>query len=622
MFIANRVALSDHGTKVPACTVKALSRQVLCSDNSVQNKREGKMKTRKAVSRTQVVVTVVVILILLVSGLYYYFVTLSTTQNTTSAQTTPTSTGVSGPVPTLVIQRNAPTSDMDPRSTSSIDVVQNVYETLTYILPNGTVIPGLATSWTHNSDYTEWQYTLRQGVKFHDGTPFNSTAVVFSVKNIVKWGGGDAPDVWGNLIDVKATGPYTVNFTMSSPTNLPFVTSSAYSAFIFSPNILKYSGVENDTLALHTWFVSFHDDGSGPYTINSTASSLEKGQIELDAFPSYWRGWNPGQYTRVIYKFISNVNTAVQLAQAGQLDVIGLSGQFQYVPQLLSSGLKVRIGPSFAAIWLLFNTLHQYLNNSLVRKALLTAIDYNQVVNQAYFGYGHPFGGIINPGKPFYDANAPRYGPAPNITLAKQLLKQAGYPGGLNVTWTITYSTGSPFLGTVAQILQTNWKPLGVTLNIQGMSFGQLAKKAGYFNPQTGTTFQPGPLSYAKSSQAQDILLLNWVGATADPWLVPNELFAIQTVNGQQVIIYNWSYYTNSTFTNILNQARVDEALNPAKAAAEFKQLNQMFYDAAPGVGLFAEDQVWVLSPHVQGYVPNPFYGFDYIFVYQLRYSP
>jgi peptide/nickel transport system substrate-binding protein len=592
------------------------------------------LKMKRGVSNRQVAVTVVILIIIaavLVVALYYMSSGSSITTTTTSTSTVtgcPPNCTTSTPIPAsqkpieVVVQRNAPTNDMDPRSTSSIDVVQNVYETLTYILPNGTIVPGLAVSWTHNANFTNWQYTLRQGVTFHDGTPFNSTAVVFSVKNIVKWGGGDAPDVWATLKDVFVTGPYTVNFTTTEPTNMPFVTSSAYSAFIFSPNILKYSRVTNDTLALHNWFTSFHDDGTGPYMINSSASSLTANQIELDAYPNYWGGWRSNQITKIVFKFVSVVSTAVNLAISGQLHVIGISGQYQYVPSLLQAGLQVKTGPSFAAIWLLFNTRHPYLNNSLVRRALLTAVDYNDIVNKAYYGYGQPFGGIINPGKPFYDPNAPRYGPPANLTFAKYLLAKAGYPGGLNVTWTITYSTGSPFLNTVAQELQTFWKPLGVTLNIQGMSFGQLAKKAGYFDPKTGTVFKPGPISYANSSNAQDILLLNWVGATADPWLVPNELFAIQTINGQQVIIYNWSYWTNSTFTDLLNKARIDEVLNPSLAQQEFRQLNTMFYQAAPGTGLFAENQVWILSPHLQGYVPNPYYGFDYIFYYQLTYNP
>jgi peptide/nickel transport system substrate-binding protein len=512
---------------------------------------------------------------------------------------------------------------MDPRSTSSIDVVQNVYETLTYIQPNGTITPGLATSWSQDSSGTVWTFNLRQGVTFHDGTAFDSNAVVWSINNIVKWGSGDTPDVWSVFKSVTATGPYTVQITLTQPVYAPVFTSAAYSAFIMSANTVAYSNVKNDTLDLHNWFSAFHDDGSGPYTIDSTASSLTGGQIVLNAYPKYWGGWKNGQATTVLFKFVTNVNTAIQLAQQGQLDVIGVSGQYQYVPQLLSAGLNIKSGTSFSAIWLLFNTQKPVLSNPLVRQALLTALNYPQIINQAYYGYGQSFGGIINPGKPFYDPNAPNFGLNGNVTKAKALLAQAGYPNGLGVTWTITYSSGSPFLGTAAQVMQTYWQPLGVTLNIVGEGFGVLAKQAGYYDPKTGTTFSPGPTSYASTSACQDILLLNWSGATADPWLVPDELFAIQSPPYQDSIIYNWSYWRNQTFTDLLNKARVDETANPTLATQEFKQLNLMYYQAAPGYGLFAENQIWVVSPHwASTATMNPYYGFDYFFYYQLTYTP
>ena len=598
------------------------------------------MKTRRGVSTVQVAITVVVIVVLVGAGAYLALTpvpgpsrssttspsTVSTTITTTALKTVTVSTSnsstLSGVTPhTAVIQRNAPISNLDPRATSAIEITQQIYETLTYVTPNGTIVAGLAVSWTPNANFTSWQYALRQGVKFHDGRIFNATDVVFSIKNTKAFGQGDAPDVWPTLKDAVATGPYSVTLTATQPTNMPQVTAAAYQAAIFSHNVVKQSGVTDNTSSLAKWFNAPHGDGTGPYVLNASASSFSAGQVVLNRFPDYWGGWKNGQITDVIYKVVTNVDTAVQLALKGQLDIIGISGQFQYVPQLLSAGLQVKSGPSFAAIWLLFNNQHQYLNNTLVRRALLTAIDFNQVINQAFYGYGTPFGGIINPGKAFYDPTAPAYGPKPNATAAKALLKQAGYPGGLNATWTVTYSLGSPFEGTIAQLLQTFWAPLGVTLNIQGMSFTQQAIKAGYVDSK-GTPFSPGNISYASTNKAQDLALLNWVGTTADPWLVPTNLFAIQSPPYQDKIEFNWSYWRNQTFTDLLNKARIDEVLNPTLAAQEFRTLNLMFYQAAPGHALFASDQVWVLSPHLQGYVPNPYYGFDFWFFYKMTYQP
>jgi ABC-type transport system substrate-binding protein len=582
------------------------------------------MKTREGVSSTQVAITVVIVLVLAAAGAYFALTppgvtTTTATVTVTTSQTTSTPTGVTPH--TIVVQRNAPLSNLDPRATSAIEIVQQIYESLTYVKPDGTIVPGLALSWTPNSDFTNWQYNLRQGVKFHDGSIFNATDVVFSVKNTKAFGQNDAPDVWSTLKDVVATGPYSVTFTTTQSANMPQITAAAYQAPIFSHNVMKISGATDNTTSLAKWFNAPHGDGTGPYMLNASSSSFSAGQVVLNQFPAYWGGWKNGQITDIIYKVVTNVDTAVQLALKGQLDVIGISGQYQYVPQLLGAGLQVKNGPSFAAIWLLFNNQHQYLNNQLVRQALLSAIDFNQVVNQAFYGYGAPFGGIVNPGKSFYDPAAPGYGPKPNATVAKALLKQAGYPGGLNVTWTVTYSTGSPFEGTIAQLLQTYWAPLGVTLNIQGMSFTQQTIKAGYVDSK-GSPFSPGNFSYAATSKSQDLALLNWVGSTADPWLVPNNLFAVQSPPYQNSIIFNWSYWKNQTFTDLLNKARVDEALNPQLAQSEFKTLNLMFYQAAPGHALFATNQVWVISPHFQGYVANPYYGFDFWFFYQFTYQP
>jgi hypothetical protein len=342
----------------------------------------------------------------------------------------------------------------------------------------------------------------------------------------------------------------------------------------------------------------------------------------LNAYKSYWGGWKTGQITTIIEKLVTSVPTAIQLAQQGQLDWIGVGGSFQYVPQLLGAGLNVVEGPTHGSIWLMFNTQHQYLNNPLVRQALLTAVNFQQIVQQAYYSYGINFNGPINPGLAYYDSTAPGYNTAGNLTAAKALLVKAGFASGSlpPVTWVGTHSTGSPFEATIYTLLNTYWAPLGVTISIDGLSFTNQAIKAGYINGST--SFQPGPISYASSSNAQDLALLNWNGATSDPWLVPYELFAIQGAPFPNTIQYNWSYFTNSTFTNLLNQFRADEVSNPSAVPADVKALNVMFYQQSPGWAMFQGQQVWVLSPHWTGYVPNPNYSFDYPFFYQLTYKP
>jgi len=291
------------------------------------------------------------------------------------------------------------------------------------------------------------------------------------------------------------------------------------------------------------------------------------------------------------------------------------------VPSLLSAGLNVVAGPTHGSIWLLFNTQHKYLNNSLVRQALLSAVNYQQILQQTYYSYGINFNGMINPGLAYYSPSAPGYALTGNLTAAKALLAKAGYPNGLpNVQFTLTHSTGSPFEATIGQLLNTYWQPLGASVNIQGLSFTNQAIKAGYINGSS--PFIPGPISYASGSNAQDLALLNWNGATSDPWLVPDELFAIQNAPYQNSIIYNWSYLRNQTFTDLLNKFRADQVTNPAQAAADAASLNQMFYQLSPGWAMFQGQQIWVVSPHWKGIVMNPNYSFDFFFFYSWTYSP
>jgi peptide/nickel transport system substrate-binding protein len=565
-------------------------------------------RRRVAVSRTLVAVSIIILVV--VAAAAYEFLMAPKSGGAPSA---------GGKI--LVAVRNSQTSDMDPRETSSIDVVQNVYDKLTLVEPNQTAVPQLATSWSSSANDTKWVFKLRQGVTFHDGTPFNSSAVVFSILGTAKLGQGDAPDTWNGLQNVVALDTYTVEIDWAFPANVPDIVGAGYSAFIFSPHIWAYSGVPkgNDT-ALATWFDQFHDDGSGPYVLLANESAFATG-ITLAAYSKYWGGWQPNQFREVFIKFISQTGTAVQYLESGQVNMTGLNGQFQYLPELKSHGITVSPAASFATIWLLLNTRHHLLNNPVVRRALLTAIDYGQVLNQSFYGYGSLFSGGVNPGKFAYTGTVPAYPPKGDIAAAKAILRSGGITGGLNASWLITYSTGSPFLSIAAQVLQTNWAPLGVTLSIQGTDFGSLSQEAGYYNSTTKTVFAPGPLSYANSSQAQDMVLLNWVGTTNDPWLVIDELFAIQPAPYQNDILYNWTYWTNSTFTNLLNQAHIDEAVNQNRSIQEFQTVNKMIYQSGPGWPLYAEETVTALGPHVKGYVPNPNYGFAYPYWYQMYYG-
>jgi peptide/nickel transport system substrate-binding protein len=160
------------------------------------------------------------------------------------------------------------TLDPSTEFSNSIMVLCNVYEPLIWYQPwqSPPFVPALATSWESSDNSQTWIFHLRQGVKFHDGTPFNATAVKYSIERTIALGQG-AAFIWAIVKEIKVVDTYTVQFNLSSPTPLDVVASASYGAWIMSPNVAnvaKQAGYTNAS----AWFNAGHDDGSGPYMVS------------------------------------------------------------------------------------------------------------------------------------------------------------------------------------------------------------------------------------------------------------------------------------------------------------------------------------------------------------------
>ena len=94
----------------------------------------------------------------------------------------------------------------------------------------------LATGFTASDDGLAYTFTLRKGVKFHDGTPFTAEAVKFSIERTKKIGKG-AAFIWGDLKEVKIVDDYTVKLILNSPAPLPMIAASANGSYIMSPSV-------------------------------------------------------------------------------------------------------------------------------------------------------------------------------------------------------------------------------------------------------------------------------------------------------------------------------------------------------------------------------------------------
>ena len=132
----------------------------------------------------------------------------------------------------------------------------NMYEPLLYKNPAGseeTFRPALATSWEVSPNGKVWTFKLREGVKFHDGQPFNAAAVKSSIEATIELGQGYAY-LWGNVKSIDVVDDLTVQFTTVNPEPLDTLLSSEYAAWMFSPAAVSKPS---------SWFDEGTDVGTG-----------------------------------------------------------------------------------------------------------------------------------------------------------------------------------------------------------------------------------------------------------------------------------------------------------------------------------------------------------------------
>ncbi|MGO9027235.1 MAG: ABC transporter substrate-binding protein [Acidimicrobiales bacterium] len=192
-------------------------------------------------------------------------------------------------------------------------LTRNLYEGLVKYAPGTAkrvIEPSLATSWTISNGGKTYTFQLRQGVLFHDGTPFNSSAIAPDFARRTAVDGGPAYMV-SDVASVQTPGPYTAVINLTTPNSafLDYLASS-YGPMMESPTALaKYAGSDNDQTYLQT-----HDIGTGPYTLTQANVGVS---YQMKAFPQYW-GKKP-YYTTVDIPVIDDLSTQEIQFNSGQL---------------------------------------------------------------------------------------------------------------------------------------------------------------------------------------------------------------------------------------------------------------------------------------------------------------
>jgi len=332
------------------------------------------------------------------------------------------------------------------------------YETAEYI-------PELATSWEVSKDGMEYTFHLRDDVKWHDGTPFTSADVVWSVKRGVETACGCYPGV----SHAEAIDEYTVKVIMETP-------NSVFLDCQWGGDCTIIKDGSGDELATEIM-------GTGAYKLKEW---IIGDHVTLEANPNYWGGEPEVKY--ITLKAIPEANSRLMALQAGDIDATILPAT-NIKQAEADENLAVDSVLSSVVYFLGFNQNNEVLSNPLVRQAISHAIDKEALVFAQLEGKGAVRNTIVPPGIQGHHDGLTGY--EFDIEKAKALMKEAGYESGVELS--LTTSAGRADLA--AQVIQQSLREIGITVTINQME--DVAFKEYLFNNNAELFLQYRGLSNA-----------------------------------------------------------------------------------------------------------------------------
>jgi peptide/nickel transport system substrate-binding protein len=308
-----------------------------------------------------------------------------------------------------------PNLDPTAGAAAAIDevVYSNVFEGLTRFGPDGAVNPGLAESWDISEDGTVYTFTLRSGVTFHDGEAMTAEDVVFTLDRARAEGSTNAqPALFANIVSVEATDDTTVVVTLDGPDGAFLFDMAWGDAVIVDPA----SAETNATNPV----------GTGPFRF---VEWVQGDRVELARNDDYWG--EPVALEAATFRFISDPNAAFAALMAGDVDAFPnfpapeTLAQFEADPRF-----TVIVGSTEGETILAMNNAQAPLDDIRVRQAISHAINRQDIIDGAMFGYGTPIGTHFAPHNPDYVDLTANSAYAPEA--ARALLAEAA-PDGLSL---------------------------------------------------------------------------------------------------------------------------------------------------------------------------------------------
>ena len=414
----------------------------------------------------------------------------------------------------VVIGIQSEPSSLDPHfhnTTPNSALLGLVFARLVEWSPGKKLVPGLAESWKSIDDNT-WEFKLRKGVKFHDGSDFTADDVIFSYKRADQYVGGNAGfQTYTKGKTLKKIDDHTLHIITKTP--YPLMPNDASTILIHSADI-KGTGEKDKNFGIQPKDFNNGDAviGTGPYKL----VEWKKGdRLVLQKFAGY-KGPLAQEWDKVTYKFIKSGPSRVAALLAGDVDMIDIVPVTDIEALKKNDKVALHQGLSSRIMYLHMDKFRQEspfvtdkngtplkknpLLDPRVRKALSLMIDRDSIVKNVMGGLATPAGQLLPDG---FFGRSPNLKPDPyDPAAAKKLLAEAGYGNGFSITLhgpNDRYVNDAKITEAIGQMLSANGIPTKVVT---------LPKNVFFKRATTG-----GPKGVPEFS----MFLSGWGSATGEP---------------------------------------------------------------------------------------------------------
>ena len=466
---------------------------------------------------------------------------------------------------TLTVAIAADPDGLDPHKTvaaSTFQITRNIYDTLVQTDAQGGIQPDLAVKWEPSADGLKWTFTLRQGVKFHNGREMTAEDVKYSFERLLaKETASPRAKDFAVVKSISAPDARTVVFELNKP-QAPFLSNLAYGWAAIVPKEAV------DTLR-------DKPVGTGPFKV---VEWVKDSHVTLERFDGYFVEGVP-YLDKAIFRVITDPAARLAALRAREVDVI---------PELPAQEVAaVRKDPNLTIVEVPFNGI-QYIainnkvapfDNVKVRQALNYAVDRRAVIETAQFGVGVPIASHMPPATSYYVDLTGKYPYDPD--KAKQLLAEAGLPNGFETTMILPQPYDFHIRN--GQVVADQLSKVGIKVKLETMEWGTWLSQV--YNGR----------QYAMTA----------IGATGR--LDPDPFLNAYVSTSPE----NFRNYKNDKFDQLAAQGAVES--DPQKRREIYAQMQTLLADDAALIALLAPLSSVTTQKSVQGWVVYP------IDIYDLR---